>query len=86
MRIMGVEKTSFKAKDTGATVSGMNLHLGSEIHSDKGSGWRVERVFLSDRVLKSLDFVPAEGMTVEVLYNRWGKVSSIREIIEEDDL
>ena len=86
MRILGVEKTSFKAKDSGDTVSGMNLHLGSEIQPDKGSGLRVERVFLSDRVLKSLGFVPVEGMTVEVLYNKWGKVSSVRKVFDEDDI
>ena len=86
MRILGVEKTSFKAKDSGNIISGMYLHLCSPISSEKGSGLRVERVFLSERVLKSLDFKPVEGLTVEVLYNRWGKVSSIREIIEEDDI
>ena len=47
-----------------------------------------DRIFLSKNKLNDLSFVPVVGMEVEVLYNKFGKVSTIRLIADagRDDL
>ena len=47
-----------------------------------------DRIFLSKNKLNDLSFVPVVGMEVEVLYNKFGKVSTIRLIADagSDDL
>ena len=47
-----------------------------------------DRIFLSKNKLNDLSFVPVVGMEVEVLYNKSGKVSTIRLIADagSDDL
>ena len=47
-----------------------------------------DRIFLSKNKLNDLSFVPVVGMDIEVLYNKYGKVSTIRLITDagSDDI
>ncbi len=76
MELVGYRRSSFPAKDTGEVISGYNLFLTGV--ADNVVGVAVERVFLSDRKLG--DYKPQLGDTIELVYNRYGKVGSIRVI------
>lgn len=74
MQVVGFKASSFKAPDTGAQISGYNLFL--EEARDGVTGVAVERAFLSDRKLHG--YVPRVGDQLDLIYNRFGKVESLR--------
>ena len=74
MQVVGFKVSSFKAPDTGAQINGYNLYLTEE--RDGVTGVSVERAFLSDR--KMAGYVPQLGDHLELVYNRYGKVDSLR--------
>ncbi len=77
MRILGIENIRFTTKD-GQLISGNRFHTGDEIPADRGVGEATEKFFLSDARVAQLDFKPAVGMNVDVLYSRYGKVIALR--------
>lgn len=77
MRIRGIEKIHFTTKD-GQLISGNRFHTGEDIPADRGVGEATDKFFLSDAKIAQLDFTPAVGMNVDVLYSRYGKVIALR--------
>lgn len=77
-QIVGVIKTSFRPKDSETPIEGITVHTTDPIPPGKGKGVSTDRFFLSDRKMEQLPFTPAIGMEVEVLFNRWGKVATLR--------
>ena len=77
VRIIGRETTDFIAKD-GQRISGTTFHTAETISSQRGEGEKGDRFFLSAAKLAALDFVPAVNQTVEIYYNRFGKVATLR--------
>ena len=75
--IMGIENTSFKGSN-GELVEGKTFHTKSKIDLKRGQGERAERFFMSKAKLDALDFTPAPGQIVEIFYNRFGKVSTLK--------
>lgn len=86
-KIMGLEQKSFTTKE-GDTIEGTSIFIADKIPPQRGEGCMGDRVFLSKNKLNDLSFVPAVGMEVEVLYSKYGKVSTIRLIADagSDDI
>lgn len=78
-KVIGYQHTSFVTKDTKETISGINLWFGEDI-TKNGNGCKVERVFLSQRVLEAEDYIPVVGEEIRISYNRYGKVDSIKAV------
>ena len=76
-KIVGVEDMSFTGTD-GTPVKGKVIHTTERMDPKKGQGEKADHFFMSAAKLSTLDFTPAVGMTVEVFYNRYGKVATLR--------
>lgn len=77
VRIIGRETTDFIAKD-GQRISGTTFHTAETISSQRGEGEKGDRFFLSAAKLAALDFVPTVNQVVELYYNKYGKVTTLR--------
>lgn len=77
-KIVGLFVTSFVPKDATAPVEGQTFHITEPIDRKRGEGVSTDHFFLSKAKLAALDFTPAVGQEVDVLYNRFGKVSTLR--------
>lgn len=84
VRVIGVVYTNFTARD-GTTIEGQTLHTTEPISAERGIGESGDRFFLSKAKLSTLDFTPAPGQTVEVFYNRYGKVASLK-LVSDDSI
>lgn len=73
MTLVGYRRRSFKAPDTGDTVSGYYLFFTRP--DPNVQGLAAECVFVSDR--KIGDYKPVVGDELQVFYNRFGKVDSL---------
>jgi len=80
MRVIGKRRVQFTTKD-GTEIDGYSLYLGENIPPDQGEGEAVERAFFSKAKLAAFGYTPKVDDEVEVLYNRYGKPYSIREIV-----
>ena len=79
-KVIGTAPLSFKGKD-GSLVEGTTIYTSSPLDPAKGgSGCSAEKFFLSKTRLASLDFVPKVGDEVEILFNRFGKVATVRKV------
>lgn len=83
-KVAGVEYMEFTGRD-GETVSGMTVHTTEKIDAKRGQGERTDHFFLSKKKLSTLGFVPAPGQLVEVFYNRYGKVATLK-LVSEDTI
>ena len=86
-KIIGCEHKNFTTQK-GDTIEGVSLYVTDKIPPQRGEGCMGDRIFLSKNKLNDLSFVPAVGMDIEVLYNKYGKVSTIRLIADagSDDI
>lgn len=75
--VRGLEPKSFKGDD-GNQIEGATIHISETIDPSRGVGERVDHFFLSKAKLAALDFEPAPGQTVEIFYNRFGKVATMK--------
>lgn len=76
MKVIGFSERSFTAKDTGALIEGMYIFVTYESKSTTGSA--CDRFFISRQRLDACDYTPSLGDDIELLYNRYGKISGIR--------
>lgn len=74
MELVGYRRSAFTAQDTGERISGYNLYLLGEEENVEGK--MTERAFLSDKRLAG--YIPRMGDEVELVYNRYGKISELR--------
>ena len=79
MKVIGFSERSFTAKDTGALIEGMNIFVTFENKST--TGLACERFFISQKRLDECGYNPSLGDDIEVLYNRYGKITGISLII-----
>lgn len=75
MKIIGFAENSFTAKD-GTLVNGMNIYCSYE--SDRISGVGCERIYVPMSRLEKGGYYPSLGDSIEVMYNKYGKVVGIR--------
>ena len=83
-KIVGIGKTSFLPKDSDTPIEGLNFHVVEPFPEGKGEGVSTDHFFLSKAKVSSLDFQPALGQEVEILYNRYGKVGALRLLTDND--
>lgn len=76
-KIVGMQDTAFKTKD-GQMMEGKTVYTEQSFPPGRGAGYRTDKFFLSAAKLEALDFKPTVGQTIEVYYNRFGKVQTIR--------
>lgn len=84
-KIVGVEDMSFVGKD-GTPISGTTVHTTERLAPSKGKGDRADHFFLSTAKLSELGFTPTPGQTVEVFYNRFGKVATLKLVADDSDI
>ena len=73
MKIVGVRKVEYTAKD-GAQVKGYTVHA---TYTEKGTdGLCCDNFFVSEK--KADGWVPEVGETVELMYNKYGKIDSVK--------
>ena len=77
MQLIGCRKSDFKG-DNGELVSGWNLYVLLDDDEKKPNviGNECDRVFLTDQKL-GVDPTPYIGTQIEVVYNKYGKVSKV---------
>ncbi len=74
MEIIGIRPSSFKAQD-GTEVQGSNIYVTYPL--EQGTGYGSERIYMTQAKLSKMDYKPAVGDEVEVIYNRFGKCERI---------
>lgn len=72
-KVIGFQHQDIQFKD-GRTVSGFKLHLTEPRNGV--TGFAADSVFLSDA--KAGDYKPSVGDTLEIVWNRWGKIDGVR--------
>jgi hypothetical protein len=77
--ISGIRNSCFDAKD-GSTVEGNSITMLYPIYPEKGKGFEAERVFLTKAKLKNISSKLELNSTVQVIYNRYGKVDDIVDV------
>lgn len=75
MKIVGCRSVHF-TDDSGRPVDGVSFYYEQE--ADGVEGVMAGKLFVSEKVLENLTFVPSPGEEVEVYYNKYGKVSDMR--------
>lgn len=80
MEVRGIKSIKFVSKE-GNDISGNSLYLSYPLDpANGGQGEGFEKVFLSSAKMAALPFKPSIGDEVELFYNRFGKVETIRAI------
>lgn len=78
MEIIGIRPSSFTASD-GTKIEGKTVFIVESMTTPGAEGKSADRIFLSKKKLADLDFIPAVGMEVDVFYNRFGKVATLKQ-------
>ena len=75
-KIVGVSNVEFTTDD-GKTITGSTVYFTEPLPPDRGQGEFAGKLFLSAARLAALDYKPAVGQEVELLYDRNGRVKSV---------
>lgn len=84
-KVIGIKPKSFTTPD-GRLIEGTEAYLTRGIDPKRGQGEEAERIFLSTAKLAALDFKPTPGQTVQIFYNRFGKVETMRLVDDVIDI
>lgn len=76
--IVGLVSSKFTPRDSETPIEGVIIHITDPIDPSRGSGVSCDHFFLTSKKFESLGFKPALGQDIEVLYNRYGKVQTLR--------
>lgn len=81
MKIVGWKDVDFSTKD-GVEIKGKSVHVAYEAPKDHGGGMLTDKFFLSDEKFGSYNIkgLYKAQSDVELLYNKYGKVESVREV------
>lgn len=82
-KIIGVADTQFTPKDSDKPITGKTLYATEAMDPKRGQGETADRFFLSSAKLAALDFDPAPGQTVDILYNKYGRVATMK-LVDDD--
>lgn len=74
-KVIGFRKLSFKDEKTGKQVNGYSLFLCRPGTGDNMTGDECQKIFISSEYV---DYTPYLGETISLIYNRYGKISSIQ--------
>lgn len=84
-KIIGVVNTKFTAQD-GTVIEGKTVHATEPISPERGIGEAGDHFFMSTTKLATLDFTPSPGQTVDILYNKYGKVAVMKLVTDDTDV
>lgn len=84
-KIIGIADTNFKPKDSDTAITGKSIYITEPMDPKRGQGETADHFFMTSARLATLDFTPAVGQTIEVFYNRFGKVSTLR-LLDDDNV
>lgn len=70
--IIGIENVDYESKKTGKRVEGYRLHV--QYLKENCQGFATDVVFITKSLLEDYTI----GDEVEILYNKYGKVASLR--------
>lgn len=84
-KIVGIADTNFTPKDSDKPIEGKTLYTTETMDPRRGQGETTDHFFLTTAKLATLDFVPAPGQMVEVFYNRYGKVATLK-LVGDDNI
>lgn len=76
MKVIGFADRTFTAKDSGALIEGMYIFVTFENKST--TGLACDRFFISRQRLDACGYSPSLDDDIDILYNRYGKISGIR--------
>ena len=74
-KIIGFRKLSFQDQQTGKQVNGYSLFMVRPGSGENMTGDEAQKLFISSEYV---DYVPCLGDQVQLIYNRYGKISSIQ--------
>ena len=86
--IVGIQPTSFPSRDDPKTlIEGVNIYVTSplDIRKPGAKGLKAEKLFLTNTKISELSFSVNTDQVVEIYYNKYGKVSSLR-LVEEKEI
>lgn len=72
VEIIGIESVDYESKKTGKRVEGYRLHV--QYEKEMCQGYATDVVFINKNFLEGFTV----GDEVEILYNKYGKVASLR--------
>ena len=76
MKVIGFADRSFTGKDSGELINGMYIFVTFE--DKRTTGLVCDRIFISRQRLDQCGYSPSLDDDIELLYNRYGKISGIR--------
>lgn len=82
------EKSTRKARTTQnikQRITGKSIYITEPMDPKRGQGEIADHFFMTSARLAALDFIPAVGQTIEIFYNRFGKVSTLR-LLDDDNV
>lgn len=74
-KIIGFRKLSFMDQKTNKQVNGYSLFMVRPGSGENMTGDEAQKLFISSEYV---DYVPSLGEQVQLIYNRYGKISSIQ--------
>lgn len=78
MKVIGFSDRSFTSKSTGALIEGMYIFVTFE--NNRTTGFACDRFFISRKRLDECGYSPSLDDDIELVYNRYGKITCIRVI------
>ena len=79
MEIVGIRPSNFTASD-GTKIEGKMVFVTEPMTTPNAQGKSTDRFFLSKKKLDELGFELAVGVEVEALFNRYGKVATLKQL------
>ncbi len=84
-KIIGIANANFTPKDSETAITGKTFYTTEPMDPKRGQGETADHFFLTSAKLDTLDFTPAVGQTIDILYNRYGRVATVK-LVDSDDL
>lgn len=76
MKVVGYRRVDFVGND-GKQIAGYSVFCAENIKPDFGAGCAVDKIFLSDRRLAQMGYMPCIDDELQVSYNKYGKLDSV---------
>lgn len=84
-KIIGIANAHFTPKDSDTPITGKTIYTTEPMDPKRGQGETADHFFMTSARLATLDFTPAVGQTVEVFYSKFGKVTNLR-LLDDDNV
>lgn len=79
MKVIGYRRNDFEAQANerfaAGTITGFDVYLGYPLEGGEGMG--TTRIYMSESRLKKCGYVLAVGDDINLIYDRYGKISGI---------